>query len=161
MNQHHILDSSNNHIAVTNFGASDITVKTLSGAPLGTVAGSVTGEIGLKTINVSPAVASTSTTAATFSQGRKVVTTADNPVTLVAATTLVESVKITARKNDTTANTGLIFVGFSAIGGANYEVLSDREFITFTAPAGKKLNLALIYIDAATSLDAVHYTATN
>lgn len=101
------------------------------------------------------------TLAATFSQGTKAVATAGTPVRLVASVTLVESVEIHARKNTTTANTGAIYLGFSSTGGSNYRVLLAGETFSITAPAGKKLDLHLIYLDAATSADAVTYTAQN
>lgn len=105
--------------------------------------------------------ASTSTTAMTAAQGVKAVAAAGTPVKLVATTTLVDSVTIQAQKNVTTANTGNIYVGFSSTGGQNYIVLAPGQSTSIQAPAGKKVDLSLIYIDAATNADAVAYTSLN
>lgn len=102
-----------------------------------------------------------STTAAAGSQGSKAVATAGTPVKLVSSATLVESVEIFARKDNTTANTGNVYVGFSASGGADLRVLQPGESYTVSAPNGKKIDLSKIYIDAATNADAVVYTAVN
>ena len=105
--------------------------------------------------------ASTSTTAATITQGTKAVTTAGTPVLLVASQTLVENVVIQAFKTPSTANTGNVYIGISASGGSNRIVLAPGQSVSFDAPAGKKLDLNTIYVDAATSADAVQYTAIN
>jgi hypothetical protein len=109
--------------------------------------------------NTAKTPANTSTTAVTPSQGRKAVAAAGTPELLVGSLTLVESVEIQARKNVTTANTGNIYLGFSSSAGSNYRVLEPGDVFTWTAPPGKKLDLHLIYVDAATSADAVTYTA--
>lgn len=108
-----------------------------------------------------PAPASSSTTAATIANGSKAVTTAGTPVRLVAVSTLVESVEIHARKNPTTANTGAIYIGLSGTGGQNFRVLAPGESFTISAPAGKKIDLNTIFVDSATSADAVAYTSVN
>lgn len=104
---------------------------------------------------------SASTTAMTGAQGVKAVASAGTPVLLVAATTLVDSVVIAAQKSITAANTGNIYVGFSSTGGQNYIVLTPGQSVAIQAPAGKKVDLHLIYIDAATNADAVAYTSLN
>lgn len=106
--------------------------------------------------------ASNSTTAATFTQGVKAVVSAGTPLVLTgSAATLVDSVEIHARKNTTTANTGAIYIGFSASAGSNYRVLLPGESMSITAPMGKKIDLHLIFVDAATTADAVAWTALN
>lgn len=105
--------------------------------------------------------ASVSTTAATLEQGTKAVASAGTPVLLVAAQTLVESVVIQAQKGVATANTGNVYVGFSATPGANLLVLTPGSALNLEAPAGKKIDLHTIYIDAATNADAVAYTSLN
>jgi hypothetical protein len=105
--------------------------------------------------------ANTSTTAATATQGVKAVGSAGTPERLVASSTLVESVEIFARKGKTTANTGNIYVGFSSSAASNTRVLEPGETWQLTAPAGKKIDLNLIYVDAATTADAVTYTSVN
>jgi hypothetical protein len=107
------------------------------------------------------AAPSTSTTPATNAQAIKAVTTAGTPVQLVATSTLVDAVEIFARKNSTTANTGNVYVGFSSTGGQNFRVLAPGETFSEKAPDGKKIDLSLIYIDAATNADAVIYTSIN
>lgn len=106
-----------------------------------------------------PSAANASTTAATMAQGTKAVAAAGTPERLVGSTTKVESVEIFARKNPTTANTGNIYVGFSASGGSNLRVLEPGEGFGLSAPLGKKIDLNLIYIDSATSSDAVQFTS--
>jgi hypothetical protein len=108
------------------------------------------------TVNANP-----SSTAATLTQGTKAVTAAGTPERLIGSTTKVESVEIFARKAPGTANTGAIYIGISASGGANYRVLAPDESFSISAPAGKKIDLNTIYIDAANSADAVAYTAVN
>lgn len=105
--------------------------------------------------------ASASTTAMTGAQGVKAVAAAGTPVLLVATTTLVDSVVIVAQKSVTAANTGNIYVGFSSTGGQNYIVLTPGQSVAIQAPSGKKVDLHLIYIDAATNADAVAYTSLN
>lgn len=105
--------------------------------------------------------ASTSTTAETIAQARTTVTTAGTPVKLVAISTLVDQVEIFAMKSVTVANTGNIYVGISSSGGSNLMVLSPGQTWSHKAPSGKKIDLSLIYIDAATSADAVVYTSSN
>jgi hypothetical protein len=112
-------------------------------------------------VYVQSVVGTNSTTALTPTQGVKTVTTAGTPVRLVATETLVESVEIHARKAAGTANTGIVYLGYSATGGQNYRALAVGEVWSQTAVAGKKIDLHLIYIDAATNGDGVIYTAQN
>lgn len=102
-----------------------------------------------------------STATVTNGQAVRTVTTAGTPVRLVASSTLVDSVEIFAMKNVTTANTGNIYVGFNSTGGQNFRVLTPGSSLSMKAPPGKKLDLTLIWIDAATSADAVVYTLLN
>lgn len=97
----------------------------------------------------------------TGGQGSKAVTSAGTPVTLVAVQTLVDCVEIHARKSKTTANTGNIYIGWSSSAASNVRVLAPGDSVSFSAPAGKKIDLQTIYIDAATSADAVTYTTLN
>jgi hypothetical protein len=94
-----------------------------------------------------------------LSQGTKAVAAAGTPEALVGASTLVSSVEIHARKNTTTANTGNIYVGFTAGAGNQKRVLAPGEVFPITAQPGKKVDLASIYIDAATNADAVTWSA--
>lgn len=104
---------------------------------------------------------SVSTTATAGAQAVKAVTTAGTPVALAATSTLVETVEIIAMKNRTTANTGNIYIGFTAGVGTQLRVMIPGEVWQLTAPPGKKLDLAGVYIDAVTSADAVIYSSLN
>ncbi len=126
--------------------------------PDGTVA---VGGLGSGTGVPTTPSANASTTAATLIQGTKAVASAGTPVLLVAAQTLVESVVIQAQKGVATANTGNVYVGFSATPGANLLVLTPGAALNLEAPAGKKIDLHTIYIDAVTNADAVAYTSLN
>lgn len=127
----------------------------------GTASSNVLSVQGIASGTVIPVIesANTSTTVATTAQGTKAVTSAGTPERMVASTTKVESVVIQALKGVATANTGNIYVGFSASGGSNLMVLTPGQSVTFQAPAGKKVDLTNIYIDSATSADAVQYTS--
>ena len=103
--------------------------------------------------------ASISTTAATLTQGAKAVAAAGTPERLVATSTLVESVELHARKSPTVANTGNIYVGISATAGQNLRALIPGESFTIVAPPGKMIDTRNIFLDAATSADAVTWTA--
>lgn len=107
--------------------------------------------------------ASTSTTAATLEQGTKLVASAGTPEPLVGVSTKVESVLLFAQKAVGTANTGNVYVGFSATPGANLSVLGTATMLgkIFEAPAGKKIDLHDIYVDAANSGDGVMWESLN
>lgn len=92
-------------------------------------------------------------------QGRTAVTAAGTPQRLSTVEILVDSVELHARKNVTTANTGAVYVGVSKNAGENYRVLLAGETFTMTANPGRKLNLQNIFIDAATTADAVTWTS--
>jgi len=94
-----------------------------------------------------------------LSQGTKAVASAGTPEPLVGTPTYVSSLEIHARKNPTTANTDNIYVGFASGAGNQKRVLAPGESFPITAPPGKKIDLAGIYIDAATSDDAVTWSA--
>lgn len=157
----YIYDSSNNRATATVGGS---TLDALTAPPLGAVGGEVymkIGGIGSGGTLPTTVGASSSTTTMTVAQGVKAVATAGTPVRLVATTTLVDSVTIQAQKTVTTANTGNIYVGWSSTGGSNYIVITPGQSTSIQAPTGKKVDLNLIYIDAATNADAVAYTSLN
>lgn len=101
----------------------------------------------------------TTTTVATLAQAYKTVTASGVPEAVGSG--LVESVLFTARKNRTTANTGDVFIGFSPTNDTQLRQLSPGESVSYTAPEGKKINLAGIYIDVATNGDGVLYETGN
>ena len=100
-----------------------------------------------------------STTPANLTQGNKTVAAAATPETIVASSTLVSSVEIMARKGRGVANTGDVWIGPQSANDAQLRRLVPGDAITLTAPAGKKIDLFLIYVDVATDDDGVIYTA--
>ncbi len=78
---------------------------------------------------------------------------------LVAQYNAVGSVEIHARKSVSSANTGNIFVGFSATPGANLRVIKPDASFTIDAPDGKRIDLRSIFIDAAEDGDGATWTA--
>lgn len=107
-------------------------------------------------ISVVPA-ANASTTAATLTQANKTVAATGTPEAI--GTGLVESIVIKVLKGRTTANTGNVFIGFSATNDTQLYTLAPGEELALAAPDGKKLDLSGIYIDVATNGDGVIYTA--
>jgi hypothetical protein len=107
---------------------------------------------------VSPAT-NESTVAATFLQGVKTVAATATPERLVAASTLVDSVEIMARKARGTANTGDVWFGPQSANDAQLRRLTPGDSVTLSAPPGKKIDLYDIFIDVATAGDGVIYTA--
>jgi hypothetical protein len=98
------------------------------------------------------------TTAATGAQGSKAVTTAGTPVPLVTSSTLVETVEIVAQRTRSTENTGNVYVGFASGADNQHRRLVPGEIWPISAPVGKKINLASIYIDAVTNGDGVVFS---
>lgn len=111
-------------------------------------------------ILTSPGV-SVSTTAATVTQATKTVAASGTPERLAAATTLVESVLLEGKNARGTNNTGSVFVGPSSTNDAQLLEIAPGESIELKAPAGKKIDLNLLYIDVATNADGITYTAVN
>ena len=92
----------------------------------------------------------------TIQQGTKLVTTAGTPVALVAASTLVRSVEFIGYKARATANAGAVYIGTK---GSQLRTLASAAAVTLPANDGEKIDLASIYIDAATNGDGVLWTA--
>jgi hypothetical protein len=105
--------------------------------------------------------ASASTTAATITQGLKTVSASGTPEALGSG--MVESVAIRPKKTRTTANTGNVWVQNANTNdlAGGWELAPTDGPIVITAPAGKKVNLAAIFIDVATNDDGVIYIAIN
>ena len=70
---------------------------------------------------------------------------------LVATATYVKSVTIRAK--DT--NTGIVYVGDSAVAAANGLILNPNDVLTIERE--NEFNLADIYVDVATSADGVSF----
>lgn len=105
--------------------------------------------------------ASASTTAATLAQINKTVAATGTPEAISGSANKVESVLIKALKGRATANTGVVYIGFSATNDAQLHALAPGEEMTLTAPDGKKIDTAAIYIDVATNGDGVICTTVN
>lgn len=95
----------------------------------------------------------------TLSAGSKAVAVPATPERVSATDILVSKVLFQARKNKTTANTGAVYLGFSATAANNHYVLAAGAEREFVAPPGTKLNLKDFYVDAATAADAVNWIA--
>jgi hypothetical protein len=98
-------------------------------------------------------------TPATITQGNKTVAAAATPERIVASSTLVTSVEIVARKGRGVANTGDVWIGPQSANDAQLRRLTPGDAITLTAPAGKKIDLNLIFVDVATDGDGIIFTA--
>lgn len=101
------------------------------------------------------------TTSTALLTGVATVTAAGTPVPLVDSETpvLVDRVILQARKNKTTANTGAVYVGTSDEAADNFLVLLAGDRQELVASNGKKIDLASLYVDAATNDDAVNFIA--
>jgi hypothetical protein len=89
----------------------------------------------------------------TIHQGSRTVGTAE---ALVTVPTLVQAVEFIGYKARGTANTGAVYVGTKQ---AQLRTLASGAALTLQANDGGKLDLAEIYIDAATNGDGVLWTA--
>lgn len=83
---------------------------------------------------------------------------ANNSTATAIGSGLVQSVEIQAKKGGQTANTGNIFIGFSATYANNIRMLTPGASIAFEAPPGKKINLAQIFVCSVTSGDGAVIT---
>lgn len=105
--------------------------------------------------------ANASTTAVTWTQATKTVTASGTPEALAASTTLCESVILEAKKARGTDNTGNVWIGVTTANDTQLLMLAPGQALELSAPAGKKIDLALIYVDVATNADGITYTAFN
>lgn len=105
--------------------------------------------------------ANTSTTAATLTQALKTVAATGTPEALGSG--LVESVAIRPKKTRTTANTGNVWIQNVVTNdlAGGWELAPTDAPLVLSAPVGKKIDLAAIFIDVATNGDGVIYTAVN
>jgi len=126
--------------------------------PLGTPSDSSAGPVALKVGIAWDRSSAQSTTTVQPAQGQNAVASAGTPEQLVEASTLASSVEIYGRKSPTVANTGNIYVGFSAVAGQNYRTVPPGTGFTISMPQAQKMDLSTIYIDASTSGDVAVYT---
>ena len=92
-------------------------------------------------------------------QGSKLPAATGTPEALATEQTLVRFLRIRAMRSGRVANTGSVYVGFSATNDAQLEELVPSEWLTLTPPAGEYLDLATIYVDAVTLGDGVIFWA--
>jgi len=104
---------------------------------------------------VTRAPAASSANKATMVQGVKAPAATGTPEPLTAVETLVHSVRIKAARAGRVANTGSVWLGYTATNDAQLWELVPTEWISITAPPGKVLDLALIYVDSVTLTDGV------
>lgn len=103
---------------------------------------------------LAPAVA---TNKATIVRGLKAPAAIGTPEALAAAGTFVQTVTIWALRAARVANTGSVFVDTTSANDAQLIELTPAAYVTFTAPPGKVIDLADIFVDAATLTDGVLY----
>lgn len=87
----------------------------------------------------------------------KVVTTSGTGVALASASTVVRGLVIQAKKVGGT-NTGDVYVGDSTVDKTSIQILTLSNSsvpLTILAPGRDSIDLADVYIDAATSADGV------
>lgn len=91
--------------------------------------------------------------------GTKVPAAIATPEALATVEIPVHSVTIQARRAARAANVGSVWIGFgSANDSQNWELTPGKE-LTLTAPEGKKIDLASIFVDSATLTDGVTWLA--
>lgn len=105
--------------------------------------------------------ANASTTALTWTQATKTVAASGTPEVMAASSTLCDSVLLEGKNARGTNNTGNVWIGATSANDTQLLMIAPGERLTLAAPAGKKLDLNLIYIDVATNADGVIYTAFN
>lgn len=111
-------------------------------------------------IPVTSAPSSTApTVAATVLEGTRAPAATTTPEALTT-TNLVHSVLIRAGRTARVANTGSVWIGVTSTNDTQLIELVPGATITFTAPPGKYIDLATIYVDAVTLTDGVVYVAT-
>lgn len=110
---------------------------------------------------VSPATAANK---ATFVRGFKAPASIGTPEALAASGTYVQKVTIFAIRASRTTNTSSVWVdGIATNNAQSIELLPGSAgnpmgaFVSFEAPPGKVIDLADIYVDAATVTDGVFY----
>lgn len=92
-------------------------------------------------------------------ENAKTVTSAGTPEAVSATSLAVQSVEFIAQKDQGSANSGNIWIGFSATNGAQRRLMAPGDVWAITADQGQKLDLAGIYVDVATNGDGVTYVA--
>ncbi len=111
--------------------------------------------------NPMPVVASTGTPsealAAAFVRGLKAPASAGTPEALAADGTYVTTVTLWAKRAARVANTGSVWIDSVSTNDAQFIELEPGAYITFTAPAGKFIDLNDLYVDSVTVGDGVFF----
>jgi hypothetical protein len=101
-------------------------------------------------VTVLPPGSGISATAATLAGATKTVAATGTPEALAASETLVDTVIISPLRT----NTGDVYVGFSSTN----DTQQIEAPVILQAPPGKKINLALIYVDVTVNGEGVRYS---
>lgn len=80
------------------------------------------------------------------------------PVQITATDTWFTQAIIDGKRDQTTANTGIVYIGPSAVDGENHLEVLPGSPLFLSAPAGHAWNLADFYMDVATASDGVMIT---
>ncbi len=115
---------------------------------------------GNQVVSIAPAGGSPGgTTAATPYQAAKVVAATGTPEAISATTLLVDSVVIYGQKAKGSNNTSTCYLGFTSVNEAQLLPITAGSYVSLSAPLGKKIDLAGIFVDVGTAGDGVIYTA--
>jgi cold shock CspA family protein len=115
------------------------------------------------TVNVTTTLSSTLPSSSEIVPNQFLVTNASlaAPVALAALGTYATTIIIQAQKtvahpdNGGTANTGKVFIGFSAVNGAQPIELNPGDTYRYSVGSGRKLDAGKIYLDVLTANDGV------
>lgn len=99
------------------------------------------------------------TVAATVTEGRCDPVDINTPKALAAVQTLVANVTIYARRAARVSNTSQVWWGHSAGNGSQNKRIAVDSYTVISAPPGKLIDLATIYIDLETAGDGVEWVA--
>ena len=94
-----------------------------------------------------------------YSQGIRLCPVANTAYQITNFATTTKGVIFIARQNQSTVNSGEIYIGFSPTAANNYKVLQPDEEFTITAPSGRYLSLNAIYVVAQNANDGVCWMA--
>lgn len=99
-------------------------------------------------------------TVATVTEGHKAPAAIGTPEALAGVSTKVATVTLIAqRAGRGVANVGSVYWGWSAGNDTQVKELVPGDQIVISAPPGKLIDLANLYIDAATATDGVAWVA--
>lgn len=106
-----------------------------------------------------PVTLSGGTGTATAIAGTKAPAATATPEAITASQTLVSSVIIRAGRTARVANTGSVWIGVSSTNDTQLIELIPGASLSLTAPPGKTIDLATIYVDSVTLTDGITYLA--